>query len=52
MGVARLLAKAWIAFCLFAGAHEVALQMAAGQDVASALQQAGVCIALFLAMGS
>jgi len=51
MGVARLLAKAWIAFCLFAGAHAVALQMGTGQELVPALQQTGVCIALFLAMG-
>ena len=51
MGVARLLAKAWIAFCLFAGAHAVALALKGGMAMAPALQQAGLCIALFGAMG-
>jgi hypothetical protein len=51
MGVARLLAKAWIAFCVFAGAHAVALQMGTGVPLQPALQQFGVCVGLFLAMG-
>lgn len=51
MGVARLLAKAWIAFCVFAGAHAVSLAMAGGSDLGSALQQVSLCTALFGAMG-
>jgi hypothetical protein len=51
MGVARLLAKAWIAFCVFAGAHAVARAMAAGTDLVPALQQMSLCTALFGAMG-
>jgi hypothetical protein len=51
MGVARLLAKAWIAFCLFAGAHATAAALAHGAMLAPALQQVGLCTALFGAMG-
>ena len=51
MGVARLLAKAWIAFCVFAGAHAVSHAMASGADLGSALQQVSLCTALFGAMG-
>jgi len=51
MGVARLLAKAWIAFCVFAGAHAVSRAMAGGTDLVSALQQVSLCTALFGAMG-
>lgn len=51
MGVARLLAKAWIVFCLYAGAHAVALAAAAGTPLAPAFQQVGLVVALFGAMG-
>ncbi|HUO91312.1 MAG TPA: hypothetical protein VMU22_00235 [Rhizomicrobium sp.] len=51
MGVARLLAKAWIAFCVYAGAHAVARAMAGGTDFIPALQQMSLCTALFGAMG-
>jgi hypothetical protein len=51
MGVARLLAKGWIAFCFFAGAHAVALALGAGAMLVSALQTVGVAVALFGAMG-
>jgi hypothetical protein len=51
MGVARLLAKAWIAFCVFAGAHAAALAMAKGTDFVPALQQVMLCTTLFGAMG-
>jgi len=51
MGVARLLAKAWIVFCVFAGAHAAALAMAKGTDFVPALQQVALCTALFGAMG-
>lgn len=51
MGVARLLAKAWIAFCVYSGAHAVAVAVAAGQPLLPALEQMGLCTALFGAMG-
>jgi hypothetical protein len=51
MGVARLLAKGWVAFCLYAGAHCVVLALAANAQPLPVLQQIGVCIALFGAMG-
>jgi hypothetical protein len=51
MGVARLLAKGWIAFCLFAGAHAVALALAAGVPPLAVAQTIGLCVALFGAMG-
>jgi hypothetical protein len=50
MGMARLLAKSWIVFCLFAGAHSLRLALVE-LSPAEALQSAGVCAALFLAMG-
>jgi hypothetical protein len=51
MGVARLLAKGWLLFCLYAGA--VALERAMAQNVPliEALRQTGVCTLLFGAMG-
>ncbi len=51
MGVARLLAKAWIAFCVYACAHAVAIAAASGEPLLPALQQMGLCTALFGAMG-
>ena len=51
MGVARLLAKGWIVFCLYAGAHAVLRAFGANIPVVLALQQIGVCVALFGAMG-
>jgi hypothetical protein len=51
MGVARLLAKAWIAFCVYACADAVATAVAAGEPFVPALQQMGLCTALFGAMG-
>ena len=30
MGIARLLAKGWILFCLFAGAHALRIALASG----------------------
>jgi hypothetical protein len=51
MGVARLLAKAWITFCVYAFAHAVAIAVAAGEPLALALQDMGLCTALFGAMG-
>lgn len=51
MGVARLLAKAWIAFCLFAFAHAVAQAVDLGTPLPQALQAMALCTALFGAMG-
>ena len=51
MGVARLLAKGWIVFCLYAGAHAVLRALGANIPMAVAIQQIGICIALFGAMG-
>ena len=51
MGVARLLAKGWIVFCLFAGAYAVAESLDSGMTLVPALQQSGLCVALFGAMG-
>src|SRR3982751_3322230 len=51
MGIARLLAKGWIVFCLFAGAHALRLALLQGQDLASSLPGIGICAVLFIAMG-
>ncbi|HXC54437.1 MAG TPA: hypothetical protein VNU97_04015 [Rhizomicrobium sp.] len=51
MGVARLLAKGWVVFCLFAGAHAVALALGRGEAPLDALREIGVCVLLFGAMG-
>jgi hypothetical protein len=51
MGAARLLAKAWVVFCLFAGAHAVAAALRSGTPWPQALLQIGLCIVLFVPMG-
>ncbi|MBS0470989.1 MAG: hypothetical protein JSR60_07955 [Proteobacteria bacterium] len=51
MGAARLLAKGWVVFCLFAGAHGLFLALTRGQDIQSAARFAGLCVLLFGAMG-
>ena len=51
MGIARLLAKGWIIFCLFAGAHALRLALLQGQDLTSSLPGVGICALLFIAMG-
>jgi hypothetical protein len=51
MGVARLLAKGWIVFCLFAGAHGIDIALERGGDPLPAVQFAAVCVFLFGAMG-
>ncbi|MEI9995213.1 MAG: hypothetical protein WDM91_11510 [Rhizomicrobium sp.] len=51
MGVARLLAKGWIVFCLFAGAHAFNFALARGEAPAAAAQSIGICLALFAATG-
>lgn len=51
MGVARLLAKGWIAFCLFAGAYTFAHAAMAGSPIPAAFAPVGVAVLLFGAMG-
>src|SRR5258708_33463736 len=51
MGVARLLAKGWIVFCLFAGGHAVVQVLAQGGGLVPALQSVAICVLLFGAMG-
>jgi hypothetical protein len=51
MGVARLLAKAWFVFCLFAAAYAFQRALAAGVPLAVIALPVGVCAALFCAMG-
>lgn len=51
MGIARLLAKGWIIFCLFAGAHALRFALLSGVPVQSSLGAIGICALLFMAMG-
>lgn len=51
MGMARLLAKGWVALCIFAGAHSLRLALEDRESVLQAVQTVGVCTALFAAMG-
>lgn len=51
MGIARLLAKGWIVFCLFAAAHALRLELLAGLPLAGALTTLSICAGLFIAMG-
>ena len=51
MGIARLLAKGWILFCLFAGAHALRIALESGLPMASSLFAIGICVILFAAMG-
>ena len=51
MGIARLLAKGWIVFCLFAGAHALRIALASGLALSSSLFAIGICVILFTAMG-
>ena len=51
MGAARLLAKAWVVFCLFAGGHALVRALAAHTPLLFAAQQIGVSVFLFGAMG-
>jgi hypothetical protein len=51
VGIARLLAKGWIVFCLFAGAHAVRIALASGLALGSSLFEIGICMVLFAAMG-
>jgi len=51
MGVSRLLAKAWIVTCLFAGAHALRFALLTGGDLWAAASPVLVAMALFAAMG-
>jgi hypothetical protein len=51
MGMARLLAKGWGAFCVFAGAHALVFALARGMPMADAARTIAVCTLLFAAMG-
>lgn len=51
MGPARLLAKGWIAVCLFAGADALYLAVKAGADPLALSLSIGICFLLFVAMG-
>ncbi len=51
MGIARLLAKGWIVFCLFAGAHAIRLALLTGIPLQTSAFAIGICAALFIAMG-
>ena len=51
MGVARLLAKGWVVFCLFAGAFAFHLALGRGEEPLAALSSIAICVLLFSAMG-
>jgi hypothetical protein len=51
MGIARLLAKGWIAICLFAGAETLSRSLIGGVPPAIALAAASMPVLLFGAMG-
>ena len=51
MGIARLLAKGWVVFCLFAAAHALRFSAERGAPVSDAAVTIGVCSLLFVAMG-
>jgi hypothetical protein len=51
MGIARLLAKGWIIFCLFAAAHALRFALLQGLPLESSLPAIGICALLFAAMG-
>ena len=51
MGIARLLAKGWLLFCLVAGGHALHLTLATGMAPANAWLAISVCVLLFAAMG-
>jgi len=51
MGIARLLAKGWLLFCIVACGHALHIALASGMAVSAALLALGVCVILFAAMG-
>ena len=50
MGIARLLAKGWILFCLFAGAHALRIGIASGTALGALIPAVSICVILFMAM--
>jgi hypothetical protein len=51
MGVARLLAKGWVVFCLFAAAHALDFALRRGEPPMQASSAIVICMLLFGAMG-
>jgi hypothetical protein len=51
MGIARLLAKGWVLFCLVAGGHALRFALGSGLPLSSAAPAIGICVLLFAAMG-
>jgi hypothetical protein len=51
MGIARLLAKGWIVFCLVAGVHALRIALVSGVPLPSSIFAIGICVLLFMAMG-
>ncbi|HEY2033533.1 MAG TPA: hypothetical protein VGH02_07565 [Rhizomicrobium sp.] len=51
MGAARLLAKAWLVFCVFAGAYEAEQMFSRGLPLPEYAGPIAVCVLLFGAMG-
>ena len=51
MGIARLLAKGWVIFCLFAAAHALRIAHLSGLSLANSLGAIAICTGLFVAMG-
>ncbi len=51
MGMARLLAKGWAVFCIFAGAHALMFTLGRGVQPLDAAKTISLCTLLFAAMG-
>jgi len=51
MGMARLLAKGWAVFCIFAGAHALVFALDQGRALSDAGRTISLCTLLFAAMG-
>jgi hypothetical protein len=51
MGIARLLAKGWVVFCLFAAAHALRIALLSGLSLGYSLGAIAICTGLFGAMG-
>ena len=51
MGIAQLLAKGWVVFCLYAGAQALNLALFAGKPLAEVAPPLAICVLLFGAMG-
>jgi hypothetical protein len=51
MGIARLLAKGWLLFCVVAGGHALHLALSSGMTAGAALLPIAICVILFAAMG-